>query len=71
MALTIDAIYDGKVFLPMQQPDIKPDTRVRISVLSQSEEPLSFLKVARSLQLEGPSDWSEKLDEYLYGGKKI
>ncbi len=71
MALTIDAIYDGKVFLPIQQPDIKPDTRVRISVLSQNEEPLSFLKVARSLQLEGPSDWSEKLDEYLYGGKKI
>ena len=27
----------------------------------------SFLKVARSLNLEGPPDWSSRLDDYLYG----
>ncbi len=70
MDLTIDAIYDGKVFLPMEPIHIKPDTRVRISVLSRNGEPVSFLTVARSLRLDGPSDWSEKIDEYLYGGNK-
>lgn len=29
--------------------------------------PYSFLKYAQSLQLEGPEDWSERLEEYLYG----
>jgi hypothetical protein len=29
----------------------------------------SFLQTARSLKLDGPVDWSEKLDEYLYGDK--
>jgi hypothetical protein len=30
-------------------------------------EPYSFLKYAMSLNLEGPEDWSENLEEYLYG----
>jgi hypothetical protein len=34
-------------------------------------EPYSFLKYATSLRLEGPEDWSENLDEYLYRGKKL
>jgi hypothetical protein len=32
-------------------------------------EPYSSLKFAMSLNLEGPEDWSENLDEYLYRGK--
>ncbi|HET6976731.1 MAG TPA: hypothetical protein VFI24_10440 [Pyrinomonadaceae bacterium] len=27
----------------------------------------SFLRVARSLKLDGPPDWSSRLDDYLYG----
>lgn len=27
----------------------------------------SFLRVARSLNLDGPPDWSSRLDDYLYG----
>lgn len=34
-------------------------------------EPYSFLKLAMSLNLEGPEDWSENLDDYLYRGKKF
>jgi len=30
-----------------------------------------FLTVAQSINLDGPSDWSENLDEYLYGDKRI
>ena len=29
--------------------------------------PSSFLRTARSLGLSGPPDWSENLDNYLYG----
>ncbi len=29
--------------------------------------PYSFLKYAQTLQLEGPEDWSERLEDYLYG----
>jgi hypothetical protein len=31
----------------------------------------SFLQVARSLHLQGPADWSSRLDDYLYGGAKL
>lgn len=34
-------------------------------------EPYSFLKLAMSLNLEGPEDWSENLEDYLYRGKKF
>jgi hypothetical protein len=34
-------------------------------------EPYSFLKFAMSLDLQGPADWAENVDEYLYGGKKL
>ena len=31
----------------------------------------SFLQVARSLRLQGPADWSSRLDDYLYGGATL
>jgi hypothetical protein len=31
-----------------------------------SAEPKSFLRVARTLRLQGPADWSSRLDDYLY-----
>jgi hypothetical protein len=34
-------------------------------------DPKSFLQVARSLRLQGPADWSSRLDDYLYGGAKL
>ena len=35
------------------------------------QKPKSFLQVARSLRLQGPADWSSRLDDYLYGGAKL
>ena len=35
------------------------------------ERPYSFLKLAQSLNLDGPEDWSECVDDYLYGDKKF
>lgn len=73
MTITIDAVFDGKVFLPVKPIRLEPNTHVRIVVETEPEttSSLSFLDVAESLELEGPPDWSINLDEYLYGGKMI
>ena len=63
--LTIEALYDGKVFLPLMPLSLKPDTHVRISVLPHDGKTESFLNTARSLQLDGPPDWSEKRNHLL------
>jgi hypothetical protein len=49
---------------------LEPNTRVRITIEpapTSAQDSESFLRVARSLNLEGPRDWSSRLDEYLYG----
>jgi len=33
-------------------------------------KPYAFLETAMRLKLQGPPDWSENLDDYLYGDKK-
>ena len=33
----------------------------------EQKKPKSFLQTAQSLQLKGEVDWSEKIDQYLYG----
>ena len=38
---------------------------------TSEQKPKSFLQVARSLRLQGPADWSSRLDDYLYGGAKL
>jgi len=70
MTQTVDAIFDGKVLLPDTELKLEPNTRVRVTVELLRPTPAeqqSFLDTARSLNLEGPVDWSEKLDTYLYG----
>jgi len=71
MVVTIDAVYDGRVFLPVQPIRLPANTRVQIAVTADEQLPVSFLDVAEALALEGPPDWSLQLDEYLYGGKPL
>ena len=69
MEQTLHAIYDGKVFKPEKPLDLKPNVRVRLTVETSQEEKhkkRSFLQTARSLKIEGPSDWSAHLEDYLY-----
>ena len=71
MSQTLEATFDGSVFRPDQPIELEPNTRVRITIepaTTSEKEPESFLLVAQSLNLEGPRDWSSRLDEYLYGG---
>ena len=71
MSQTLDATFDGNVFRPDQPIKLEPNTRVRITIEpapTSDVETESFLRVARSLNLDGPPDWSSRLDDYLYGG---
>ena len=69
MTQTVDATFDGAVLRPETILALEPNTRVRLTleILPPAVAPLSFLQYARELKLSGPPDWSEKLDDYLYG----
>ncbi len=67
---SLHATFDGEVLRPEEPVPLEPNTRVRITIEGIEEakaEPQSFLRTAQSLNLRGPSDWSERLEEYLYG----
>jgi predicted DNA-binding antitoxin AbrB/MazE fold protein len=69
MIQILDAIFDGTVLRPEEPIELRPNTRVRITIESVEPteiQPLSFLQTARALNLQGPPDWSEKLEDYLY-----
>jgi hypothetical protein len=69
---SFEAIYDGHVIRPDVPLKLEPNTRIRITVTPVKpvgNKKNSFLTVARSLKLRGPTDLAENLDEYLYGGK--
>ncbi len=71
MSQQLEAVFDG-TSLQLQEPlNLVIGTRVRIIIESiepiEQIQPKTFLQTARSLQLQGEPDWSEKIDQYLYG----
>ena len=74
MTKTLEAVFDGEVLRLVEPLSLEPNTRVRLTleVDEDADEPApkSFLQTARELNLEGPADWSENLDGYLYGNKQ-
>ena len=74
MSQILEATFDGQVFRPIETVELQPDTRVQLVVTVKAtpeEKTKSFLRVARSLKLQGPKDWSERIDDYLYGGANL
>jgi hypothetical protein len=82
MEKSVTAIFDGEVFRPDEPADLESNTKVRLlfeetpnalelkfSKRKNRGEPYGFLKYLESLELDGPSDRSTNLDEYLYHGK--
>jgi len=68
MTRTVEAVFDGEVLRPDEPLNLEPNTRVRITVeddLGSEPKRRSFLRTARSLNLDGPPDWSENIEEYL------
>jgi predicted DNA-binding antitoxin AbrB/MazE fold protein len=67
MSKTVEAVFDGEVLRPQEPLELEPNTRVRITIEdSVDPETRSFLRTARSLDLDGPPDWSVRIEEYLY-----
>jgi predicted DNA-binding antitoxin AbrB/MazE fold protein len=70
MSRTVEAVFDGEVLRPEEPLELKPNARVRITVEEETTletKRRSFLKTAKSLNLVGPPDWSERIEDYLYG----
>jgi len=70
MSKVLESTFDGAVFWLAGPIELKPYKPVRLTVETVEDSaapPVSFLEVARSLKLEGPADWSSRLDDYLYG----
>ena len=68
MTKTLHALFDGQVLRPEEPIPLAPNTRVLITIATvEATTPptQSFLQTARSLNLEGPPDWSARLDDYL------
>jgi hypothetical protein len=71
MPQELEAVFDGTA-LQLEVPlDLAAGTRVRIIVESvlpnEVKSHKTFLQTAQSLKLQGKPDWSEKIDQYLYG----
>jgi predicted DNA-binding antitoxin AbrB/MazE fold protein len=65
MTITVNATFDGEVLRPDEPLDLEPNTRVRITIeaiQSRVETTLSLLDTAASLNLEGPWDWSVRVN---------
>ncbi len=73
MLQELEAIFDGTALQPEVPLNLAVGTRVRIIVESvdvvsdEVKQPKTFLETARSLELQGEPDWSERIDQYLYG----
>lgn len=69
MLKSIEAVFDGEVFRPAEAVELEANTRVRLifeTFFMDHPESLSFLDLASQLELDGPPDWSSRLDDYLY-----
>lgn len=67
----LHALFDGKVLRPEEPLPLQANTRVLITIETPEgakSTAFSFLHTANSLNIEGPSDWSEHVDDYLYHG---
>jgi hypothetical protein len=71
MTRTLDATFDGTALQFNETLDIEPNTLVRVTIETvDTPSPSDFLAVCLAANLDGPSDWSENLEEYLYGNKR-
>jgi hypothetical protein len=74
MVWKVMATYDGSKFILDEPLPLEPGTRVLLTVHAiadkssgDSSPGTSFIDTARSMHLDGPSDWSARVDHYLYG----
>lgn len=68
---TIRAVFVDRVFRPEEPVDLPNNTPVELTVETNRPlpigEPYSFIDAYRRVQFDGPPDFAERVDEYLYG----
>jgi hypothetical protein len=79
--ITFDAHFDGEHLCPETPLNLPTNVRLRVTVSEhaegnqgpkgEGEEPLGlFGRLFDGETVEGPEDWSQELDHYLYGTPK-
>jgi hypothetical protein len=72
MTRTLEATFDGTSLNFNEALDLEPNTVVRVTIETLSPNPpADFISVCLAANLDGPPDWSENLEEYLYGDKRL
>lgn len=72
MNMTLHLTYDGEALHSDEPLQLKAGARIRVTIEAiepddSSSAPYSFFDTALSMNLDGPPDWSARLDDYLYG----
>ena len=73
MAITIDAEYNGTAFIPIDSVSLKKNHKYRLIIEETTDEknPTAWDVLQNHIgSIDGPEDWSENLDHYLYGSPK-
>jgi hypothetical protein len=69
MTKTLRAVFEGTGVLRLQEPlDLPPNTSVQVTI--ETDLPAlgawgSALQFAEDAAVEGPTDWSERWEEYI------
>ena len=69
---TLHAIFDGKVLKPENAANLEPNVRYLVTIEPERKEETGKQSLWDVLSefsgtVEGPEDWSEEHDHYLYG----
>ncbi len=70
MSKTLHVIFDGKVLRPEESVNLEPNTRYVVTIECEeasSKQSLWDLLSNLTGAVEGPEDWSQEHDHYLYG----
>ena len=72
MFKTLHVIFDGKVLRPEEEVNLEPNTRYIVTIEREERDEPDLWDVLSELAgtVEGPQDWSEQHDHYLYGTPK-
>ena len=73
MSKTLHVVFDGKVLRPEEPVDLKPNTHYVVTI--EHEEKLGIQNLWDVLgdltgKVEGPEDWSQEHNHYLYSTPK-
>ena len=73
MSKELHVLFDGEILKPIGPVNLKPNTRYRVTVeCEETSGKQDLWDVLNSLSgvVEGPVDWAQEHDHYLYGTPK-